>query len=234
VCLPTREERRPGPVIFPPLPDLSPIAFEVMLLTLGALLIGGLVGLVTGGKFRHAAGRRIAWWGLLVVGFGLELAADRWLSGPLGYAAMIGGPLCLLAWAVRNPRLAGVGLVALGVLVNTFVLAVDRGMPVERGALVRAGIAPNTAAAVSIGGHRHHVATPSDHLRLLDDRIALGPTREVVSIGDVVLAVGIADVVAHLLWYQPQYQRSRRPRWAEAGPRSRLSRTVGRRGPGVA
>lgn len=204
-----------------------------MLLTLAALVAGGLVGLATGGKFRYAAHRRIAWWGLLVVGFGLELAADRWLTGPVGYAAMIAGPLCLLAWAAGNARLAGVGLVALGVLTNAFVLGVDRGMPVERAALVRAGIVPSQAGVVSVAGHRHHLASASDHLRLLDDRISIAPTHEVVSIGDLILAVGTADLVVHLLWYQALYQRSRRPRWAPEGLGSRLARTAERGGPSV-
>lgn len=191
------------------------------MLTLVALAVGGLVGLATGGKLRRAANRRIAWWGLIVVGFGLELAADRWLTGAVGYAAMIAGPICLLVWAARNARLSGVGLVALGVLLNASVLAVDRGMPVERSALVRAAVISSEASPVSAGGHRHHVATAADHLRLLDDRIALGPSHQVVSIGDVVLAVGTASLVAHLLWYQPVYRRPRRPRWAfeRRGPR---------------
>lgn len=204
-----------------------------MLLTLVALAVGGLVGLATGGRFRYAARRRIAWWGLLVVGFGLELAADRWLTGTLGYAAMVAGPLCLLAWAAANARLAGVGLVALGVLANAVVLTVDRGMPVERAALARAAVIPSRSAPVALAGHRHHVATAADHLRLLDDRIALGRTRQVVSLGDVILAVGTADLVVHLLWYQPLYERSRRLRWATAGAGSRVGRTPQRRGPSV-
>ena len=197
-----------------------------------ALLLGGFIGLVTGGKIRHAAGRRVRWWPLLVVGFGLALAADRLMSGPWGYAAMIVGPVILLVWAAGNARLTGVGLVALGVAVNALVLTVDRGMPVERTALVRAAVIPSRVAPVSLVGRRHHVATAADHLRLLDDRIALGPSRQVVSIGDVILAVGVADLVAHLLWYQPVYQRSRRPRWPES-LESRLARERRRRGPSV-
>lgn len=180
-----------------------------MLLSLAALVVGGLVGLATGGRFRHAANRRIPWWGLIVAGFALQIAADRWLDGAASYAAMVAGPLCLLGWAARNARLAGVGLIAVGLVANTFVLALDRGMPVERAAMVRAGVAAAADPAVRPSGHRHHVATAADHLRFLDDRIALGPTHEVVSVGDIVLAVGVAVLVVHLLWYQPRYQRFR-------------------------
>ncbi|MCL2393778.1 MAG: DUF5317 family protein [Acidimicrobiaceae bacterium] len=204
-----------------------------MLLTIVALVVGGVIGLATGGKLRHAASRRIAWWGLLVIGFGLELAADRVLTGSASYAAMIAGPVCLLLWAAGNARLTGVGLVALGVLLNGLVLTLDRGMPVERAALARAGVIATRAAPVSVGGHRHHVATAADRFRVLDDRIALGPSHQVVSAGDIVLAVGTANLVVHLLWYQPVYQRSRRPRWANEGLGSRLARAFGRRGPSV-
>jgi len=204
-----------------------------VLLTIVALVVGGVIGLATGGKLRHAARRRISWWGLLVVGFGLELAADRLLTGTASYAATIAGPVCLLVWAAGNARLTGVGIVALGVVLNGLVLTLDRGMPVERTALARAGVIATVQAPVSVGGHRHHVATAADRLRPLDDRIAVGPTHQVVSVGDIVLAVGTASVVVHLLWYQPVYQRSRRPRWATEGLGSRLARTFGRRGPSV-
>ncbi|MBO0693602.1 MAG: DUF5317 domain-containing protein [Acidimicrobiaceae bacterium] len=204
-----------------------------MLLPLVALAVGGLIGLASGGKLRHAAGRRIAWWWLLVAGFGLELAADRWLTGSWGYVAMIAGPLCLLGWAAGNARLTGVVFVALGVFANALVLAVDQGMPVEHAALVRAAVVSSKTAAVTLSGHRHHLASAADHLRFLDDRIALGPTRQVVSIGDVILAVGTASLVVHLLHYQPRYQRSRRPRWAAEGIGERLARTLERRGPSV-
>jgi hypothetical protein len=196
-----------------------------MLLTVAALLIGLAVGLATGGRLRYATRRHIQWWWLIVAGFGLQVAADRWLSGVPGYLALIAGPLCLLVWAARNARLAGVGVVALGILANLAVLGVDRGMPVEPAALVRAGIAAPGVVIRSVGGHRHHLARRSDHLRFLDDRVALGWAHEVVSIGDLILAVGVADVVVHLLWYEPRYQRARpRPWRLGADRRSHLAR----------
>jgi hypothetical protein len=184
-----------------------------MLLTVAALLLGAAVGLATGGKLRYAARRHIRWWGLIVAGFALQLASDRWLSGFPGYLALIAGPICLLVWAARNTRLAGVWIAALGVLANLAVISVDRGMPVERGALVSAGIVATGTEVISVSGHRHHVVRSGDHLRFLDDRIPVSVAHEVVSVGDVILAVGVAVVVVQLLWYQARYQRVRRPRW---------------------
>jgi hypothetical protein len=183
-----------------------------MFLSVAALALGAAVGLATGGKLRYAASRRIRWWALIVAGFGLQVAADRWLRGFPGYLALIAGPACLLGWVARNARLAGVGLVAVGVLANLAVLGADRGMPVERSALVSAGIVGSHAEVVSVSGHRHHLARPGDHLRFLDDRIPIAPAHEVASAGDVVLCAGMAEVVAHLLWYQGRYERPRRRR----------------------
>jgi Family of unknown function (DUF5317) len=195
-----------------------PVASRTVILTVAALVIGAAVGLATGGKLRYAARRRIHWWLLILVGFGLELAADRWLSGAVGYLALVAGPICLVIWAARNARVPGMGLVALGVLANLAVMSVDRGMPVERGALVSAGIAARGADVISVSGHRHHVVRPSDHLRFLDDRIPLAVAHEVVSVGDIILAVGMAVVVVQLLWYQARYQRVRHPRWRVRRP----------------
>jgi hypothetical protein len=204
-----------------------------VLLTIAALLIGAALGFATGGRLRHAARRRIAWWGLIVTGLGLEVVADRWLAGPFGYLAMVAGPLCLLLWAARNARLAGMGVVALGVLANLLVLGVDGGMPVRPAALTKAGIVAPTARVLSVSGHRHHVETASDHLRFLDDWIPLPPAHDVVSLGDLLLAVGAANVVAHLLWYEPRYQRARRPRWLGADLGARLASGLERAADGV-
>jgi hypothetical protein len=190
-----------------------PVASRPVLLTVAALLVGTAFGLATGGKLRYAARRRIHWWPLIAAGFGLEVAADRWLSGAPGYLALVAGPVCLLVWAARNAAVAGMGLVALGVAANLGVISVDRGMPVERSALVSAGIAPPRAVVISVSGHRHHVVRPGDHLRFLDDRIPLAVAHEVVSVGDLILAAGMAVVVVQLLWYQGRYQRVRHPRW---------------------
>jgi hypothetical protein len=183
-------------------------------LTVVAVATGLVVGLLAGGRLRHLATHRFRWWALLVPGFGLQVAADRLLHGPAAYVAMLLGPACLLMVVARNALLVGVGVVAVGVLANLAVLATDDGMPVQHQALVEAGIVSPGAQLFTVTGHRHHLQGPADDLVVLDDRIPIRSEHQVVSIGDLILAVGVADVVFHLL-----------------RPGSRRRRTGGRRNP---
>jgi hypothetical protein len=84
-------------------------------------------------------------------------------------------------------------------------------MPVDPGAVVSAGIAsPVTLPAVRYGP-THHRQTDGDHLLALDDRLPVPWGHLILSLGDVVLAAGIADVAAHLLQPRPRYAyRARR------------------------
>jgi hypothetical protein len=170
-----------------------------MNLTVVAVAAGLVLGLLAGGRPRHLASHRFRWWVLLVPGFGLQVAADRILHGPAAYLAMLLGPTCLLVVLARNALLVGVGVVAVGVAANLAVLAVDDGMPVQHRAMVEAGIVSPGAHLFTVAGHRHHLQGPTDHLVVLDDRIPIRPEHQVVSIGDLILAVGVADVVFHLL-----------------------------------
>jgi hypothetical protein len=192
-------------------------------LTVVAVATGLVLGVLAGGRPRHLATHRFRWWALLVPGFGLQVAADRLLHGPAAYLSMLLGPACLLAVVARNALLVGVGVVAVGVVANLAVLAADDGMPVQHRAMVEAGIVSPTAQLFTVAGNRHHLQGPADHLVLLDDRIPIRAEHQVVSIGDLVLAVGVADMVFHLL--RPGSRRRR-----GAGRRRPSSDHTGRRG----
>ena len=160
-----------------------------------AAAVGLLIGLVSGGSLRRLGDRRFHLWPLLPVGVALQLPlADR-----LGFGGLLGSYACLLAFALANIRLVGMGLVAVGIALNTMPIAVNRGMPVDRDAIVAARI--TTAAKVKTLhlDRKHHLERKSDTLMVLADIIPVRPVHEVVSFGDVVLAVGVADVIYHLL-----------------------------------
>src|SRR5947209_8006828 len=123
---------------------------------------------------------------MLAVGATLELVGARWGSGWWGLALLVGGYFVLLVFAVLNARLAGMVLVAAGLLANLVVVGLDSGMPVR-------GI----PAGVSFGV-LHHGAGPGDRLAGLGDVLHIGFIRETVSAGDVLLAVGVATAVACL------------------------------------
>ncbi len=174
-----------------------------------ALLLGGVFGLILGGDLRHLATWRLRSWWLLVPGVFGQIAADRWHLAGLGTVVILAAYLCLLVFAGRNILLVGMGLVAVGLIANLAVITLDGGMPVHPAAVVRAGIAaPGQLAAVGYG-RRHHLETGGDHVTFLDDRLPVGALHQVLSIGDLVLFVGVADVAANLI----RRPRRRRATW---------------------
>jgi hypothetical protein len=166
-----------------------------MVFTVLAAAVGLLIGLVSGGSLRRLGERRFHWWPLLPAGVILQLPfADR-----LGFGGLLLSYGCLLAFALANIRLTGMGLVAVGIALNTVPIAVNRGMPVDRDAVVAAKISAAHRLDTLRLDRKHHLQRRSDKVMVLADIIPVRPLSEVVSFGDVVLAVGVADVCYHLL-----------------------------------
>jgi hypothetical protein len=107
-------------------------------------------------------------------------------------------------WVFENARASsggarvGLSLVDVGWTLNLLVIIPNRGMPVSGSALVHAGIVPSTSVTV---GHlsKHVSVNHSTVLSALGDVIPLSWFRSVISIGDIVMAVGIGLLVATAL-----------------------------------
>jgi hypothetical protein len=108
---------------------------------------------------------------------------------------------------VAKLRVVGLGLVALGIVLNLVPIALNGGMPVDRQAVVRAGITTSEGLAHLRLDRKHHLDRPDDHLSVLSDIIPVSPLGEVLSFGDVVLSLGVADVLYHLL--RPRLRHAR-------------------------
>jgi hypothetical protein len=119
------------------------------------------------------------------------------IGGRPGLALVLGAYVVLIGFALRNSHVPGTGVLAIGLALNAVVVGVNAGMPVHPQSLVDAGVVHrdqlDTAGLV---GHRHLEA--ADHLTILDDRIPLPPARQVLSFGDLIIAVAAGDVVAHV------------------------------------
>ena len=76
--------------------------------------------------------------------------------------------------------------------------ALNGGMPVRPSAVVAAHLASPLTEPLLGYGHRHHRERPGDRLAFLADIIPIPEFHEVVSFGDLILAVGVADTAAHL------------------------------------
>lgn len=162
-----------------------------------AIPIGILAGLAAGGRIEHLSSLRLrlgwlAVGGLLlqVVLFSLPLPAELETAGRVAYVASTAAVLVAL---LANLRITGLPLVALGALANLAAVVANGGvMPTTPAALAAAGIDP--AANFS---NSAVLAEPA--LAPLTDVYALPaglPMANVFSVGDVLIAVGVAVAIA--------------------------------------
>ena len=199
-----------------------------MRFTLVAVAAGLLIGVLTGGRLRHLGDRDFSLLPLLVSGVALQAVGSQVPSG-LGLFMLLVSYMLLLAFAAANASLVGMWLVALGIGLNFVVIAANGGMPVRPSALVAAGIAePGEFRYVELGAKRH-LERPSDRLTAIADAYPLRPLGEVLSFGDIVLNVGVANVVVHLL--RPQQARHARRPETPGGPDDMARRENGARAP---
>ena len=179
-----------------------------MIFTVLALLLGAAIGYFTGGRLRHVAGHPLRGWWLLAAGVVLQAAAGHLDLGPISPVGLVASYACLLAFAAENRALVGMGVVVIGLSANALVITANGGMPVRSRAVVAAHITEPVGLAGVQYGRLHHAEASGDVLRGLDDRIPLPATHQVLSFGDLIIAVGVADVVARL--YHPRRRRRRR------------------------
>ena len=162
------------------------------------------VGLVAGGSLRRFEDVRLRWWPLALIGLamqsvGLPFLDDRLREG-VELALLIGSYLPLLVFVWANRRLPGAWLIGLGLLSNFLVISVNGGMPVTRDAIVASGQAEHIPTLVADEDPKHHLATDDDVLVFLADAIPIpGPFGQVVSVGDLVLYLGVGWLVVGVM-----------------------------------
>ena len=169
-----------------------------MRFTLLAVAAGLVIGLLAGGRLAHLGSRNLRQWPLLLGGLAAQLLSAR-VGGDASFALLLVSYGLLLAFAAANVAVVGMWLVALGIGLNLTVIATNGGMPVRESALRAAGAVEAGVPVELDPASKHHLEAPSDRLVVLSDIIPVRPLREVVSFGDVAMAVGVADVVVHLL-----------------------------------
>lgn len=161
------------------------------LVTLGA--VGGLLaGLVPGGRLAHLGHQRVRARPLLGAGLALLAVAGRAGAGWAGGLLVVAYG-CLAAFAAANVALVGTAVVLVGLVANLAVAAANGAMPVRAEALAAAGLPAEGLRA----GRR--LEGPDDRWTVLGGVVPVRPLAEVVSIGDVVVAVGLGNVARHLV-----------------------------------
>jgi hypothetical protein len=162
-----------------------------------AIVIGLVVGLVVGGRLSGLAMLEFRWAPLAILGLVIQVAlfsgpiSDR--VGDLGPWIYVASTSLVLIVVLRNLRITGLPIVALGAFSNLLAIVANGGyMPASPSAAAAAGRdAATTYSNSSI--------TDGAVLAPLTDIFALPqwmPMHNVFSIGDVLIAVGVVVAIA--------------------------------------
>lgn len=154
-----------------------------------ALLTALVVVVVTRGSFRRLVDIDLRQFWALFLALALQIALEfDWLPedqwDTVGFGLLMASYALVLAFVMVNLGRRGMGVILVGVLMNTVAIGVNRGMPYRSAE----GIA--TVATV-----KHHPETDSDLVPWLGDIIVLPAPFDVsISFGDLVIAVGLVDL----------------------------------------
>lgn len=188
-----------------------------MLLVVLTVAAAVVIGRLRGGRFDNLSTASLRG-GLLAVGAAVAQLLHAISPHPLAAVVLTGiSQVALLAFLWCNRYVAGAFLAAVGSTLNTAVILANGAMPVSRDAMLLV----SRHHPEEITGGRHRLLADGDALPWLADVIGLPLLRTVVSVGDVVLAAGIALVVMHLM-LSPRVD-------APAPAKHRLSRAASRR-----
>lgn len=161
-----------------------------------AVAVALLIPLLTRGSYTRLFSTRWYWVGFLLAGVGIQLFLEfdslpraRW--DDVGIGLLIASYVCILLFCGRNLVRRGMGIVMIGVACNALVISINTGMPVK----LRPEWRNKSWAQPTV---KHHPRTSSDKLVFLSDIIVLNrPFEDVLSFGDLILAVGLCDVAYH-------------------------------------
>lgn len=173
-----------------------------LLPTLLAIGIGVGLGLYWGGSLENMMTWRPLYWQALVGGIAVSLLLDLFgIGGFFGALLLILATAAILGFAIVNLRTGGMVLVVAGLGLNLFVTLINWATPVSGSALVSAGILTRKQLPeVTLTGGRE--LADGALFGFLGDVIPL-PWGHVISIGDLLILVGITLVTASVL---RQYQ----------------------------
>lgn len=173
--------------------------------TIAVLAAAVLVAYLRGGRMQALAHTQLVGAWLLFAGLGLQVMVDlavgrAWLpdAGVPGWSLLLVSQGLVVLFLVRNRRLPGVWWVAAGLLLNAVVMAANRAMPVDPAAIAALGVEDATLQA-----GKHTLMTDQTWLPWLADVIPVPWLRSIISVGDLVLAVGLFPMTHALMTADP-------------------------------
>ena len=190
-----------------------------MKLLLAVVLLSVWLGYVFGGRLHRLESIRPRWWGLVILGLGIQfIPLPEGVAGTdlaIRTAVLAISYSLLIAFGLVNVRMPGMFLVVIGLACNMAVIVVNGGMPASAEALIDSGQEDVLAFLQDQGADKHHLLTDDDQLTFLADVIAVPqPIGQAVSVGDIFVYVG-------LIWLIVAAMRGRTPSARLAGSRPR-------------
>ncbi len=169
-----------------------------------AIPLGIVTGFLLGGRLERLGELRLRWGWLAMLGLLVQvLLFSPAISGAVGAAGpvvYVGSTLAVLVAVLRDWRIPGLALVALGAAFNLAAIVANGGiMPAAADAVA-------TLAPVDGAGFSNSVVVADPALRPLTDLFALPawlPFANVFSIGDVLIGLGVVVVLAAGMRRQP-------------------------------
>lgn len=158
-------------------------------------LVAVLLALSRGGSFDSLARTKLRMGSMVIAGLILQVLFDiwapEWLTAGWALSIVLASNALIFAFVLLNRRTPGMPAIGLGVLLNVIVISANGAMPVSTDAIRVAEVtsAPNEESL------KHEVLGPHTRLPWLGDVLPLPRLKEILSIGDVALLVGIGLLI---------------------------------------
>lgn len=167
------------------------VGWAAMIIPLLIAVLATVAALFRGGSLDNLASTELRWlpllFGALIVQVAVDFADPAWLDDTGGLAVLLLTNLVVVAFLALNRHLPGMQLAALGLFLNVVVIAANGAMPVSESAAATVGLADE----LQDPGVKHEVLDSDTKLGFLGDVIPIPVLNKLISVGDVVLALGI-------------------------------------------
>ena len=155
-----------------------------------------MVGRLRGGRWPGISGTRLHAKGALVIGISTVLVLTL-ISPAFAIGWLLVGYGCFFVFGIKNLQITGMIVLLIGLLMNVAPAVVNGAVPVSELALVSVGDV-DQAGTPNIAGVRESSDTASS-LSALGDVVPVPFVNVVVSLGDLVMLVALADIAANLM-----------------------------------
>ncbi len=177
--------------------------FFIALVTIVGLSVGFAVALAIGSTppeiFSRLRVLQVNHWPVLALGAVLSLAVGFDTNMLAGRFALGISLALLLAGCLLNRHITGARVVAVGIAANLGVLLANGYLPVSEGAVVAAGIIDFEGLDRVLLGAARRWSDDATIASWLGSTIPLAPLRDVITLGDLVTAAGLANVGFRLM-----------------------------------